>query len=219
MKNKADGSTVAAPIWQQYMEDALAGTPVETFTTPQPIVTDVGSDAFEPGTDAVGLAELRPRLPGLLQGILHGVLGLASVAQEVSGEAIRSGDLGLDQAQERLRLAGGGLGQRQPRRSFFHHALNSRLAGLRPFQTESRRGKFDDATIAGEFSGRLKIEVEPAVGWAVGWAVELAADPPPITCSSPWLTVRFTGPRVEACATDGGLRYPDARPSATLTAS
>jgi len=39
MKAKADGSTVAAPIWQEYMTKALAGTPVETFTAPQPIVT------------------------------------------------------------------------------------------------------------------------------------------------------------------------------------
>ena len=39
MKAKADGSTVAAPIWQEYMTQALSGTPVETFTAPQPIVT------------------------------------------------------------------------------------------------------------------------------------------------------------------------------------
>ena len=39
MKSKADGSRVAAPIWQAYMKKALAGLPVETFTEPEPIVT------------------------------------------------------------------------------------------------------------------------------------------------------------------------------------
>jgi len=39
MKDKADGSKVAAPIWNQYMTRALAGTPVEEFTAPQPVTT------------------------------------------------------------------------------------------------------------------------------------------------------------------------------------
>lgn len=39
MKSKADGSRVAAPIWQSYMKKALAGLPVETFNAPEPIVT------------------------------------------------------------------------------------------------------------------------------------------------------------------------------------
>ena len=39
MKDKADGSKVAAPIWNQFMREALAGTPVENFTAPQPVVT------------------------------------------------------------------------------------------------------------------------------------------------------------------------------------
>ncbi len=39
MKKGADGSKVAAPIWKQFMTAALAGTPVETFTAPQPVVT------------------------------------------------------------------------------------------------------------------------------------------------------------------------------------
>ena len=34
MKTGADGSILAAPIWNQYMENALAGTPVEQFNTP-----------------------------------------------------------------------------------------------------------------------------------------------------------------------------------------
>ena len=34
MKGKADGSVVAAPIWQKYMSRVLTGTPVETFKAP-----------------------------------------------------------------------------------------------------------------------------------------------------------------------------------------
>lgn len=36
MNTRADGSMVAAPIWHEYMQKALAKTPVETFTLPQP---------------------------------------------------------------------------------------------------------------------------------------------------------------------------------------
>lgn len=39
MKPKADGSRVAAPIWQAFMKKALEGTVVEAFTPPNPIVT------------------------------------------------------------------------------------------------------------------------------------------------------------------------------------
>jgi len=39
MKGKADGSRVAAPIWQAYMKKSLAGMPVEGFAEPEPIVT------------------------------------------------------------------------------------------------------------------------------------------------------------------------------------
>jgi len=39
MKSKADGSRVAAPIWQAFMKKALADMPVEGFTAPEPIVT------------------------------------------------------------------------------------------------------------------------------------------------------------------------------------
>ena len=39
MKKGADGSKVAAPIWKKFMTAALAGTPVETFTPPQPFIT------------------------------------------------------------------------------------------------------------------------------------------------------------------------------------
>jgi hypothetical protein len=39
MKRGADGSIVAAPIWNYYMANALKNTPVESFTKPQPIVT------------------------------------------------------------------------------------------------------------------------------------------------------------------------------------
>lgn len=40
MKAGADGSVVAAPIWNQFMRTALAGTPVETFKDPEPVVTN-----------------------------------------------------------------------------------------------------------------------------------------------------------------------------------
>jgi len=39
MKPKADGSRVAAPVWNQFMQEALKGTPVENFTAPQPVTT------------------------------------------------------------------------------------------------------------------------------------------------------------------------------------
>jgi 1A family penicillin-binding protein len=39
MKPGADGSIVAAPIWNEFMKKALAGTPVENFTPAQPVVT------------------------------------------------------------------------------------------------------------------------------------------------------------------------------------
>ncbi|MBI5135087.1 PBP1A family penicillin-binding protein, partial [Candidatus Uhrbacteria bacterium] len=40
MNNGADGSVVAAPIWNEYMRRALEGTVVEQFTPPQPIAVD-----------------------------------------------------------------------------------------------------------------------------------------------------------------------------------
>ncbi len=39
MKDGADGSKVAAPIWNMYMQGALKDTPVDNFTAPQPVVT------------------------------------------------------------------------------------------------------------------------------------------------------------------------------------
>ena len=36
MKQKADGSQVAAPIWQRFMREALKNTPIESFTNPEP---------------------------------------------------------------------------------------------------------------------------------------------------------------------------------------
>lgn len=36
MKGKADGSNIAAPIWRDFMQKALEGTPVENFNTPPP---------------------------------------------------------------------------------------------------------------------------------------------------------------------------------------
>lgn len=39
MKAGADGSVVAAPIWNEYMRLALAGSPVENFTPPDPVET------------------------------------------------------------------------------------------------------------------------------------------------------------------------------------
>ncbi|MFA5022311.1 MAG: PBP1A family penicillin-binding protein [Patescibacteria group bacterium] len=40
MKRGADGSVIAAPIWHQFMQQALANTPVETFIAPDPVKTD-----------------------------------------------------------------------------------------------------------------------------------------------------------------------------------
>lgn len=40
MSKGADGSVVAAPIWQEYMKKILVGTPVEEFKKPDPVKTD-----------------------------------------------------------------------------------------------------------------------------------------------------------------------------------
>lgn len=40
MNRGADGSIVAAPIWQKFMSQALVGTPVAEFTPPEPRVVD-----------------------------------------------------------------------------------------------------------------------------------------------------------------------------------
>ena len=40
MADKADGSSVAAPIWQEFMAKALANTPAKEFTPPEPIIVD-----------------------------------------------------------------------------------------------------------------------------------------------------------------------------------
>lgn len=39
MRKGADGSVVAAPIWNAFMREALANTPIERFPKPKPIVT------------------------------------------------------------------------------------------------------------------------------------------------------------------------------------
>lgn len=39
LKNNSDGVVVAAPIWHNFMEEALKGTPAENFTVPQGIQT------------------------------------------------------------------------------------------------------------------------------------------------------------------------------------
>jgi len=39
MKRGADGSKIAAPIWQQFMKKSLADTPVDNFDAPDPVVT------------------------------------------------------------------------------------------------------------------------------------------------------------------------------------
>ncbi|MEK9183352.1 MAG: transglycosylase domain-containing protein [Patescibacteria group bacterium] len=41
MSKKADGSYVAAPIWQAFMKRALANTPVESFNQPDPYPSDI----------------------------------------------------------------------------------------------------------------------------------------------------------------------------------
>lgn len=40
MGSRADGSVVAAPIWNQFMRNALTGRALETFVEPEPIVVD-----------------------------------------------------------------------------------------------------------------------------------------------------------------------------------
>ncbi|MFA6422486.1 MAG: PBP1A family penicillin-binding protein [Candidatus Buchananbacteria bacterium] len=40
MKKGADGSVIAAPIWNQYMREALKNAPKENFTKPRPVQTE-----------------------------------------------------------------------------------------------------------------------------------------------------------------------------------
>jgi 1A family penicillin-binding protein len=53
MKKGADGSKIAAPIWNYFMTEALKGAPVEEFAKPLPIITNKpvldGQMAFEYG--------------------------------------------------------------------------------------------------------------------------------------------------------------------------
>lgn len=54
MVRGADGSVVAAPIWQEFMEKALAGTPVEQFTAPSiPVTGKAILDGQLPSTTVV----------------------------------------------------------------------------------------------------------------------------------------------------------------------
>jgi hypothetical protein len=41
MKRGADGSVIAAPIWQSFMREAVKDSPVENFTSPEPAPTDL----------------------------------------------------------------------------------------------------------------------------------------------------------------------------------
>ncbi len=52
MKKGADGSKLAAPIWQSFMKKALAGTPVQEFVPPKP------SSANKPILKGEGLGEV-----------------------------------------------------------------------------------------------------------------------------------------------------------------
>ena len=54
MKRGADGSVVAAPIWQSFMSKALAGTAVENFTPPEPVsVNNPMVNGFLSGSDVL----------------------------------------------------------------------------------------------------------------------------------------------------------------------
>ncbi len=63
MRGKADGSAVAAPIWQRFMNEALKNTPPEQFTAPQPIHTD---KPVLDGSDQGGLVVTLDRASGKL---------------------------------------------------------------------------------------------------------------------------------------------------------
>ncbi|TAL19806.1 PBP1A family penicillin-binding protein [Patescibacteria group bacterium] len=63
MKRGADGSQIAAPIWQQFMKEALKETPVEGFAKPAPITT--GKPALDGKTDLLGAVKI-DRATGLL---------------------------------------------------------------------------------------------------------------------------------------------------------
>lgn len=63
MKGKADGSAIAAPIWQRFMSEALKNTPVEQFTPPQPVAT---SKPILDGSDQGGMMVTLDRASGKL---------------------------------------------------------------------------------------------------------------------------------------------------------
>ncbi len=61
MKRGADGSVVAAPIWNAFMRQALAGTAAETFRPPDPVVT--GKPVLD-GTSIDGVKVAVDRISG-----------------------------------------------------------------------------------------------------------------------------------------------------------
>ena len=63
MKRGADGSVVAAPIWQRFMREALSGLPVEEFRPPEPVTT--GKPVLD-GTIKDGLKIVVDRASGKL---------------------------------------------------------------------------------------------------------------------------------------------------------
>jgi membrane carboxypeptidase/penicillin-binding protein len=65
MKQAADGSRIAAPIWNQYMRAVLSGTEVEPFTEAQPVVT--GKPVLD-GQSGAGLTVKIDKISGKLAG-------------------------------------------------------------------------------------------------------------------------------------------------------
>lgn len=86
MKRGADGSKIAAPIWNQYMRASLAGMPVEPFQKPLPLTTGVAvldgeyanekkvmidSTTGEPATDLTPPELRQERITREIHTILH----------------------------------------------------------------------------------------------------------------------------------------------------
>lgn len=63
MSRGADGSKVAAPIWNQYMRETLKSTPVEQFTKPQDVSTGKGVLDGALGEEIVEKVDMATGLP------------------------------------------------------------------------------------------------------------------------------------------------------------
>ena len=70
------------------LQGIIEGDAADPTALAKPRLADVGNDPVEPRTDALAIAQSWPGAPGTRQRLLHGVLGLPGIAEQVSGEFV-----------------------------------------------------------------------------------------------------------------------------------